>query len=137
MLVFLNRWLQSIKMNHSNLSALLKPLQNLLLAGKLFFHSCSSDFDRWLLKLNDIRLVNGKELTNKDGVQIEKDVNNNKYSLTIPKANPTLHAGTLTIKASNLIGSVQHDLNLTILGLSLASYNNYFDIESTKIAFLN
>jgi hypothetical protein len=57
--------------------------------------------------------------------------------LTIPKANPTLHAGTLTIKASNLIGSVQHDLNLTILGLSLASYNNYFDIESTKIAFLN
>lgn len=62
------------------------------------------------------RLVNGKELTNKDGVQIEKDLANNKYSLTIPKANPSIHAGTITIKATNTIGSVSHDLILNILG---------------------
>lgn len=88
-----------------------------------------------IISIYDTRLVNGKELNNKDGVQIEKDVNNNKYSLTIPKANPSVHAGTLAIKASNLIGSVQHDLNLTILGLSLTNYNN-LDIQLIKIVFL-
>ena len=61
------------------------------------------------------RLINGKELTAKDGVQIEKDVNNNKYVLTIPKANPAVHAGVVTIKASNSIGTVQHELSLNIL----------------------
>ncbi|MCA9334474.1 immunoglobulin domain-containing protein, partial [Candidatus Saccharibacteria bacterium] len=60
-------------------------------------------------------LINGKELTVKDGVQIEKDVNNNKYTLTIPKANPAVHSGTITIKATNPIGSVQHELKLDIL----------------------
>ncbi len=64
-----------------------------------------------------IRLVNGKELTNKDGVQIEKDANNNRYSLTIPKANPSVHAGVITIKATNTIATAQHELNLNILGL--------------------
>jgi hypothetical protein len=62
------------------------------------------------------RLINGKELTTKDGVQIEKDVNNNRYSLTIPKANPSAHAGVITIKATNAIGSAQHELSLNILG---------------------
>jgi hypothetical protein len=61
-------------------------------------------------------LINGKELTTKDGVQIEKDVANNKYTLTIPKANPAVHAGVITIKASNPIGTITHDLNLNILG---------------------
>jgi len=32
-----------------------------------------------------------KETTVKDAVQIEKDVNNNRYVLTIPKANPSIH----------------------------------------------
>lgn len=59
--------------------------------------------------------INGKELTAKDGVQIEKDVNNNKYALTIPKANPTAHSGLVTIKATNAIGSAQHELTLSIL----------------------
>ena len=62
--------------------------------------------------------MNGKELTMKDGVQIEKDVNNNRYSLVIPKANPSVHAGTLTIKATNSIGSAQHELNISILGMN-------------------
>lgn len=62
-------------------------------------------------------LMNGKEFTPKDGVQIEKDVNNNKYTLTIPKANPSVHCGVLTIKASNPIGTIQHELNINILDL--------------------
>ena len=62
------------------------------------------------------RLINGKELTTKDGVQIEKDVNNNRYVLVIPKANPTVHAGQITIKAANNIGTVTHELTLHILG---------------------
>ncbi len=62
------------------------------------------------------RSINGKELTQKDGVQIEKDVNNNKYSLNIPKLNPSLHAGTVTIKATNAVGTVTHDVSINILG---------------------
>lgn len=56
-------------------------------------------------------------MTAKDGVQIEKDVNNNRYTLTIPKVNPSVHAGTLTIKASNAIGTVQHEMNINVLDL--------------------
>ncbi len=62
------------------------------------------------------RSINGKELNQKDGVQIEKDVNLNKYSLNIPKLNPSLHAGTVTIKATNVVGTVTHDVNINILG---------------------
>lgn len=61
-------------------------------------------------------LINGRELTTKDGVQIEKDVNNNRYALLIPKANPAVHAGQVTIKASNNIGTSTHELTLSILG---------------------
>ena len=64
------------------------------------------------------RLINGKELTTKDGVQIEKDVNNNRYALVIPKANPTVHAGQITIKAANNIATATHELTLHILGKS-------------------
>ena len=61
-------------------------------------------------------MLNGKELTNKDGVQIEKDLNNNKYTLTIPKVNPLVHTGVILIKASNIISSIQHEINLNVLG---------------------
>lgn len=61
-------------------------------------------------------MLNGKELTNKDGVQIEKDANNNKYTLTIPKVNPLVHTGVILIKASNIISSIQHEINLNVLG---------------------
>jgi hypothetical protein len=73
-------------------------------------------------KKNYFRLINGKELTAKDGVQIEKDVNSNKYTLNIPKLNPSLHAGVLTIKATNVIGTVTHDVNINILGKFLLLY---------------
>lgn len=64
-------------------------------------------------------LINGKELTTKDGVQIEKDVNNNKYALVIPKLNSTTHSGVLTIKASNTIGTAQHEMIISVLGMFL------------------
>jgi hypothetical protein len=54
-------------------------------------------------------------VTNKDGVQIEKDVNANKYSMTIPKVNSSIHSGVVTIKATNPLGSVTHDCNLSVL----------------------
>jgi len=49
-------------------------------------------------------------------VQIEKDVSINKYILTIPKVNPLIHSGVITIKASNIINTIQHDINLNVLG---------------------
>lgn len=68
-------------------------------------------------------------MTVKDGVQIEKDVANNKYSLTIPKANPAVHSGVVTVKASNTIGTAQHDINLSILGNYLfAVLNSHIDL---------
>ena len=65
--------------------------------------------------------MNGKELTTKDGVQIEKDVNNNRYCLSIPKANPAVHMGVITVKAANNIGSAEHAISLNILGEILLS----------------
>ncbi len=62
------------------------------------------------------RIINGKDLTNKDGVQISKDINNNTYTLIIPKLNPSVHDGIITIKATNPIGTIQHDIHLNILG---------------------
>ncbi len=69
--------------------------------------------------LYPLRLINGKELTAKDGVQVEKDVANNKFSLTIPKINSNVHAGTVTIKATNSLGSAQHDIILNVDGNKL------------------
>ena len=60
--------------------------------------------------------INGKELSNKDGVQIEKDVSNNRFSLNIPKVNAAVHAGLVTVKASNTLGSVQHEILLSVYG---------------------
>ena len=62
------------------------------------------------------RFINGKEISAKDGVHLEKDMPNNKFTLVIPKANSSVHAGLITIKATNPIGSVHHELNLSILG---------------------
>jgi hypothetical protein len=53
-------------------------------------------------------------LTTKDGVQIEKDAANNKYALVIPKLS-TSFSGSLIIKATNPIGTIQHELNINVL----------------------
>jgi hypothetical protein len=70
-------------------------------------------------------------LTAKDGVQIEKDINNNKYSLTIPKINSNIHAGTVTIVAKNSIGSAQHNLTLNVNG----NYICFYFISNEKKVF--
>ena len=55
-------------------------------------------------------------MTTKDGVQFEKDLVNNKYGLIIPKVNPSVHSGLLIVKATNLIGSVDHQITFNVLG---------------------
>ena len=59
---------------------------------------------------------NGKELTIKDGVKIEKDVANDKYSLVIPKI-AEKNVGTYTVKATNEFGSEERLCKLDILDL--------------------
>lgn len=44
-------------------------------------------------------------------------MNNNKYSLVIPKLNSSSHSGVLTIKATNPIGTAQHEMNINVLDL--------------------
>ena len=60
-------------------------------------------------------ILNGKELTNKDSVQITKDASSDTYTLSIPKLLAN-HAGILNIKASNTVGTEQIEYNLDILG---------------------
>lgn len=77
-------------------------------------------------------LLNGKELSNKDGVVIEKDVNTNKYSLSIPKVNPNIHSGKISIIAKNTIGTIQHEILLSVNGkfkISLNKFHYYLTIE--------
>ena len=59
---------------------------------------------------------NGKELTIKDGVKIEKDVANDKYSLVIPKI-ADKNVGSYTVKAVNEFGSDERQCKLDILDL--------------------
>ncbi len=59
---------------------------------------------------------NGKELAIKDGVKIEKDVANDKYSLVIPKI-AEKNVGTYTVKATNEFGSEERLCKLDILDL--------------------
>lgn len=59
-------------------------------------------------------LLNGKELTAKDA-QMVKDVATNTYSLTIMKLNSSIHNGTVTIRATNPVGTSIHEVNLVIL----------------------
>jgi len=67
-----------------------------------------------------------KELTAKDGVQINKDVATNTYTLIIPKLNPSVHAGTITARAVNVISSVEHDVNLEIQGIKINCFANLY-----------
>ncbi len=62
------------------------------------------------------RLLNGRELSNKDGVQLEKEINNDRYSLKIPKLT-SAHTGVLSIKATNQLKSIENNLDIKVLGL--------------------
>jgi hypothetical protein len=58
--------------------------------------------------------LNGKELTTKDGVRIEKDLPNDKYTLVIPRVALT-HIGTVSVKATNEMGSSERSCQLDVL----------------------
>ena len=61
-------------------------------------------------------ICNGKELTARDGIQLNKDIATNTYTLIIPKLNPNSHNGTFTIKATNVVGTVHYDFDIIIQG---------------------
>ena len=65
-------------------------------------------------KPNIIWLFNGKELTNRDGVRMEKDLPKDKYTLIYPKVTP-LNIGTITAKASNEFGTIEKNCELDVL----------------------
>lgn len=60
-------------------------------------------------------LLNGKELTNKDGVKFEVNQQTQANVLVIPKV-LTSHAGTFTVKATNTVGEVEHTFKLDVFG---------------------
>ena len=61
-------------------------------------------------------ILNGKELTAKDGVKFETDpARTAYYSMTISKVG-AVHMGSYTIKASNAVGEVEQTFNLNVLG---------------------
>lgn len=82
-------------------------------------------------------ILNGKELTNKDGVQIDKDLKEGRYSLTIPKVNSGSHSGTLTVKATNNIGSTTHDIKIVVLDAPkiLGKLENVTTSEGSSVEF--
>ena len=65
-------------------------------------------------KPNIIWLFNGKEITSRDGVRLEKDVAKDKYTLVIPKVTPA-HVGSVTVKAANEFGSIEKSCQLEVL----------------------
>jgi hypothetical protein len=68
-------------------------------------------------KPNVIWLLNGKELTSRDGVRVEKDVAKDKYSLVIPKVTA---AGSITVKATNEHGTIEKTVELDVLDVPKA-----------------
>ena len=63
-------------------------------------------------KPNVIWLFNGKELTNRDGARVEKDVAKDKYTLVLPKVTSV---GSITVKATNEFGSAEQTCQLDVL----------------------
>ena len=60
-------------------------------------------------------IFNQKELSLKDNVKFETDQKTGTNYLIISKANIS-HSGRYRIIASNLVGSVEHNFNIEILG---------------------
>ncbi len=66
--------------------------------------------------------LNDKELTAKDNVKFETDAKTSANYLVIPKVS-SVHLGKLTVKASNIVGEVEHNFNLNVLGKQHAKFN--------------
>ncbi len=65
-------------------------------------------------KPNIVWLFNGKELSNRDGVRMEKDLPKDKYTLVFPKVSAA-NIGTITAKASNEFGTIEKNCELDVL----------------------
>jgi hypothetical protein len=48
-------------------------------------------------------VLNGKEITSKDGIRVEKDVNKDKYSIVIPKVTAVGSVRLLLEQQMNLV----------------------------------
>jgi hypothetical protein len=57
---------------------------------------------------------NGKELTARDGVRMEKDLPKDKYTLVFPKVTPA-NIGSITATATNEFGSLERNCTLDVL----------------------
>ena len=57
--------------------------------------------------------LNNKELTIKDNFKFESDIRTGIYSLLIDKVTP-VQIGTYCVKASNSIGSIEHEFKLEV-----------------------
>ena len=87
-------------------------------------------------KPNVIWILNEKEMSAKDGVRIEKDLNKDKYSLTIPKVLAN-HIGTYTVKAINEFGTNEKQciLNVSELPKILTKLENILVNENEQAKF--
>ena len=63
-------------------------------------------------KPNVIWLMNGKEITSKDGIRVEKDVNKDIYSIVIPKVTTV---GSYIVRATNEFGLLEKSVQLEVL----------------------
>ncbi|CAF3878648.1 unnamed protein product, partial [Adineta steineri] len=59
-------------------------------------------------------LRDGKALTTKEGVEMQAQADKGIYTLRIPQADTTKHMGTITCRAENAIGTIEHPVQLNI-----------------------
>ncbi|CAF4347877.1 unnamed protein product, partial [Adineta steineri] len=59
-------------------------------------------------------LRDGKALTTKEGVEMQAQADKGIYTLRIPQADTTKHMGTITCRAENAIGNIEHPVQLNI-----------------------
>jgi neuronal cell adhesion molecule len=69
-------------------------------------------------KPNIVWLLNGKELTTKDGAKVEKDVAKDRYTLILPKV---VAASSVTVKATNEFGTVEKTCQIDVLDIPKAT----------------
>jgi len=72
--------------------------------------------------------MNGKEITLKDNIKFETDTKTFANYLVIPKVQ-AVHFGSYTIKASNIVGEIEHSFKLDVLGI----YFYFLNIKSNLI----
>jgi hypothetical protein len=59
-------------------------------------------------------LRDGKPMNVKDGIEVQAQSDKGLYTLRIPQADTARHMGTITCRAENAIGTVEHPFQLNI-----------------------